>query len=481
MVVTNCATGTLAPYVPSAQAPWNRARIRHLYRRLGYGPTLAELEDGLSASPGQLIDQLIDQAIALPLTPEPEWSNWSIEAYTDFQTQIGDQVLGYMDLMVEGMITYGLRDKMTLFWLNHFVTKLEAYACPSWMYQYHRVLQSNALGNFRTMTEAVGTTPAMLVFLNGVQNNRFQPNENYARELFELFTLGRDNGYTQADIVNAARALTGWNGFSSLCAPITFVPLLHDPGPKTVFGQTGNFNYEQLHDVLFAQRGVQISEYVCGRLYQFFVHEEINEDIVAGMAQTFRDNNFELAPVLRQLFKSEHFFDAFVMGVQIKSPFDYFLAFFRENNLDYNAETLRLVVYVASQLGQQLFNPPDVAGWPENRSWVDTSTLTGRWQGSDYMLYTFYEQQPARLVALAKTLSNNSNAPEAVAAAIVDHFVAGGLLTPEAYDQATDVFKWMIPQNYYDDGSWNLDWETAPAQVALLLQHISRLPEFQLM
>lgn len=480
LVVTNCATGTLAPYVPSGAAPWNRARVRHLYRRLGYGPTLTELTAALSMSPAALVDQLIDQALALPLTPEPEWSNWDYDQYTDFQMESANQLIAYAEQVVGEMAVNGLRDKMTLFWLNHFVTKLEAYVCPSWLYQYHRVLQSNAMGNFRTMTEAVGTTPAMLVFLNGVQNNAFQPNENYARELFELFTLGRDNGYTQNDIVNAARALTGWNGFTTLCAPITFVPFLHDAGAKTIFGQTGNYNYAQLHELLFTERANEIATYICGRIYRFFVHEEINEDIVAGMAETFLANNFNITPVLRQLFKSEHFFDEFVLGVKIKSPYDYFLSFFHENEFSYTNEEIRAVFYISAQLGQYLFNPPDVAGWSGNRTWVDTSTLTGRWQGSDYLLYFLYGQQPAELVTLAKTLSNNSNIPEVVTAAIVDHFVAGGLLTPEAYDQATTIFKWMIPQNYYDDGSWNLDWETIPAQVALLMQHITRLPEFQL-
>jgi uncharacterized protein (DUF1800 family) len=476
----NCATGTLATYVPNADAPWDKKRVIHLFRRMGFGANPIQMNAALDQDPATLIDSIIDQAIALPPSPPPAWAEWTISDYSDFpqqqQEQIIEQILGW----VKNMMNDGFREKMTLFWHNHFVTRFEVYNCPSWMYDYYRVLQENALGNFKDFTVAMGQTPAMLVFLNGVQNTSFEPNENYARELYELFTLGQDNGYTQEDIVETARALTGWNGFTELCAPIGFLAFTHDFGEKTIFGQTGNWNYNGVHDLLFEERTQQIGEYICGKLYRAFVHPEIDEVIVGQLAQTFIDNNFDIVPVLRQLFKSEHFFDDYNIGTVVRSPLDLFLNYIKEANFIYNDDTLSIAGYLAADLGQTLYNPPDVAGWPGNRAWIDSNTLTGRWQGIDYFLFTIYQFAPDQLVQLAKNLSGNSNDPEEVTISIIEHFIPKGLNQPQAYERATAVLKWEVPQNYYDDGSWNLDWETVPIQVALLMQHVARLPEFQL-
>jgi uncharacterized protein (DUF1800 family) len=476
----NCAAGTLAPYAPSGAMPWNKQRVLHLYRRMGFGASLAEVADALQREPGELIDSIIDQALALPPSPEPEWANWTVNDYENFPDEAVQIYFEWAYGWIEEMLANGFREKLALFWSNHFVTKFDAYLCPSYLYAYHRLLQEQALGNFKDFTIEMGKNPAMLVFLNGVQNTRFQPNENYARELFELFTLGRDNGYTQQDIVEAARALTGWNNALTYCAPIGYVPLLHDPGPKTIFGQTGNWDYDGLHELLFAERAGLIADHVCRKIYRAFVQPEIDEDIVAGMAETFLTNNFELAPVFRQLFKSEHFFDEHVIGTQIKSPLEHFLGFIREGGFPYNDDVITVTAFLAYDLGQQLYSPPDVAGWPGNRAWITSSTLTGRWQGADFYLFFLFENAPAQLVQLAKELSGNSSDPAEVTHAIVDHFLPNGLDTAEAYEQATMIFKWEVPQNYFDQNLWDLDWDIAYIQVLFLLRHIARTPEFQL-
>lgn len=185
-----------------------------------------------------MVDSLINQAIALPLPPEPEWAYWDVTRYTVREVAV-EQIYGWMRQWFLSMINNGAREKWALFWHNHFVTRLEVYGCPSYMYQYHKLLQQYAFGNFKTFVKEIGKTPAMLAFLNGVQNTRFQPNENYARELYELFTLGRDNGYTQMDVVETARALTGFNSLENnqYCGKINFVPALFDNGAKTILGK----------------------------------------------------------------------------------------------------------------------------------------------------------------------------------------------------------------------------------------------------
>lgn len=481
MITTNCASGTLAPFVPSAEQPWDKKRIMHLYRRMAFGATAEQVESAMALTPGQVVDSLVDEAINMPLTPEPEWSDWNINDYTDFFVQREEQYVGWVVQWFNDMLANGFREKLALFWHNHFVTRFQAYECTSYMYQYHKLLQQHALGNFKTFTHEIGRTPAMLYFLNGVQNTSISPNENYARELYELFTMGQDNGYTQMDIAETARALTGWVGNFAYCGPVGFVQEYHDSGSKTIFGQTGNWNYDDVHNILFDQRRDEVATYICSKIYKHFVHPDVKEEIVAELAAIFKDNDFELAPVFRTLFKSEHFFDEYIIGTVVKSPVDYQLNFVRESGLTYTPEILEIMTYFSFLLGQELFSPPDVAGWSGNRTWVNNNTLTGRWQASEFYIGTIYQNIATDFVDLAISLTDNSNDPIFITQEIVDHFIPAGLNNPDAYDRAIAVFKWEVPQNYYDEGSWNLAWETAPVQVALLLLHIVRLPEFQLM
>lgn len=477
----NCATTSLDVYTPSAGTPWNSSRVQHLARRLGFSITAEDISAALAQSPDTLVDALIDTAINTPNLTEPIWSDWGQNDYDDFVPEATAQSIAYSKTWIATMLTNGVKEKITLFWHNHFVTRIEDYFCPSWLYSYHTLLQDYALGNFRDFVYEMGKTPAMLVFLNGVQNTRIDPNENYARELFELFTLGQDNGYTQADIVDAARALTGYNGFTTACAPITFVEFLHDTAEKTIFGQTGNWGYDELHNILFTQRASEIAHYICGKIYKHFVHPEIKEEIVAGLAQTLLDNNWELVPVFRQLFKSEHFFDEYIIGVQIKSPLDLLNNLVKELGLEHDDSSYEFILNAGYQLNQGLFNPVDVAGWPGDRDWINTSTITGRWQITDFILFNTYENSAELLQNLAQTLTSvNENDPALITQAIIDFFIPKALLNPQQYADATLVFKWEVPQNYYDSGQWNLLWDTVPAQVALLLRHISRFPEFQL-
>ncbi|MBX2929790.1 MAG: DUF1800 domain-containing protein [Saprospiraceae bacterium] len=476
----DCSTGSIEPFVPDAERPWNKQRVQHLYRRMGFGADLPTIEAALAQSPGALVDSIINNALAQPLSPQPPWAFWSLSNYQN-QEQAVAQIFEWRRVWMRDMLNTGFRGKLTLFWHNHFVTRLETYGCPSYFYQYHKVLQEHALGNFREFTRAVGLTPAMLVFLNGVQNTRFSPNENYARELYELFTLGADNGYTQQDIVNTARALTGYNGLSEYCAPISFVQAFFDPLPKTIFGQTGNWGYNDVVNILFQQRSAQIAHYICSKIYRYFVSPQVDEDIVAQMAATFQANNFQLVPVFRQLFKSEHFFDDNIIGVAVKSPLELLLTFTKETSYPGPSdEEIDGLLYLSAELGQDLSNPPDVAGWQGNRSWINSNTLTGRWQAVRYIDYLLYVSYPTLLVNFAKNLSNDSNDAALVSRLITDHFLSKEMQFETDYERALMVFKAEIPENYYATGQWNLNWPTAAAQVALLLDHLLRKPDFQL-
>ena len=497
MITTDCIVGSLATYVPNASKPWDATRVKHLYRRLGFGVTNAEVQYGLTRTPEELVDELVNAAWSSPDPNPPSWLNTTPGQYALLP---GSQDLHYYEWIVEwidGMLTKGLREKLVLFWHNHFVTQSDAYFCPSYMYRYYSVLRRNAMGNFKTFVEEQGVSSAMLLFLNGYQNYIGNPNENYARELLELFTLGENNGYTQHDIVEVARALTGWvyitdfDGLANLCKDdISFYNLGFDDGPKTIFGQTGNWDYQGLHDVLFEQRAMEISAFIIEKLIKFFGSPQVDQTIIDELAADFRDNNWELEPVLRKLFKSEFFFDDGLIGSQIKSPVDYLLNYVKETG--FPKDTIittdqgeqipfMLVLYIfAAEAGQTLFQPPDVAGWQGDRSWINSNTLTGRWSGSDLLIQYTLGAFPNLFVDLAKNLSNNGSDPALITQAIIDFLLPKGLQHPEFYDTATVVFKSDVPANYYTNGIWSLDYPTVSLQVGLLLQHIARMPESQL-
>ncbi len=489
MVVVNCATGTLSPYTDSSTLPWNTRRATHLFRRIGFSATELERESAISQNPQSLIDDLISAASNAPLSPAPQWGFWSYNDYManglDYSAE-RDSSLDEMGLLwFKDLMDNPVRGKLSIFWHNHFVAEQETYDCPSYLFQYYRKIQENIFGNFKEFTRAIGLEPAMLVYLNGADNTKLNPNENYGRELFELFTLGVDNGYTQQDIEETARALTGYNNFSDYCGTVSFNEDNFDDGIKTIFGQTGNWNYDDVINILFDQRANEIANFICGKLYKFYVHPEINETIVEGLANTLIANNFDLLPVYQQLWKSEHFFDEKVMNVIVKSPIDTILSTSKEVGFDLSTDERKLAMWwYSSYMGQYIGNPINVAGWPGNRAWISTEMLTIRWGLLSWFAWEVHEVTPQRMYDLAIHLVGGddlTSSAELVVQNVIDYFIPGGLRDPVHYERATLVFKADIPSNYYDNGQWNLQWDTIHWQMALLIDHIGKMPEMQLM
>ncbi len=481
----SCNASTLAAYVPSAQNPWNVSKIKHVYRRLGFSASQDTVDLALPMSPGQFIDSLVDAAFALPPTAAPPWGYWALGDFTDYETENEQFIFDWRIQAGNDFMTEDLRGRLTSFWMNHFVTELEVYFYAPYLFQYYNTIQTHALGNFKTFVHDIGISNAMLLYLNGYENTNVNPNENYARELYELFTLGEGNGYSQTDIIETSRALTGYNHWTEFGGQIYFDVSTHDTGLKSIFGQDGNWGYTDVIDILFQERGLEVCKFICTKLYKYFVSPSVDaliiQDIIEPLAQTMVANNYELVPVLKQLFKSEHFFDERAIGVVIKSPFDTIFGFVNETEFFYDTSIMDAFLYYSGLMGQEIFNPPDVAGWQRDEEWINTSTLTGRWELMElYVTYLFGNGYELTLTDLAKALTNNSNDPYYITQVLVDHFVPKQLYTITDYDIATDIFKWDVPQNYYDNGTWNLDWSTAPYQVTLLLNHIARMPEFQL-
>ncbi|HDZ14929.1 hypothetical protein LCGC14_0677880 [marine sediment metagenome] len=493
--LVNCNTAPLTPYT----IPIDRNKAAHLYRRLGFSASIETLNQAVGQDAATLVDAIVNQALNQNPLPAPVWANWNSSNYPeddDLRREIQTEQRAEFSLnYAKGLLDTTLYDRMSFFWSNHFVAERKIYRCNPFLYHYINCLQRNALGNFKTFVSEIGLTDAMLYYLDGVFNNRNRPNENYARELYELFTLGEGNGYTEQDIIETARALTGYVERGEIgCEPVAFKADKHDEGSKTILGQTGNWGYDDVITILFEQRANEIAEFICRKLYEFFVHPDSRYDsgnaqtIISGMADTFLANDFEIAPVLSQLFKSEHFFDDNAIGVIIKSPFDLYFNLLTECNFPQDDTSVSSLVNYAGLLSQELFNPIDVAGWQRGREWINTNFMIGRWLTIETILQEFFDADSEQFRALGISISGNdgltSNNPDFVARHIIDFILPKGLLNEQEYEKAFTIFRGDIPPQYFEGGSspvWTLGTAMeGPTQVYNLVQYLARQPEFQL-
>jgi uncharacterized protein (DUF1800 family) len=258
-----------------------------------------------------------------------------------------------------------LREKMAFFWHGHFACRnLNSF----YQQQLLNVLRENALADFGTLLRAVSKTPAMLQFLNNQQNLKNSPNENFAREVMELFTLGRGH-YTEQDVKEAARAFTGW-GFNRR-GEFVFRTALHDTGAKIILGKSGNFTGDEVLNLLLEQR--QTARFITQKIYRFFVNDTPNANRIEALSKKFYENGYQIASLMQDILSADWFYDTAHVGNRIKSPVELLAGICRQLPMQIENEGTLLLLQQA--LGQVLLYPPSVAGWPGGRSWIDSSSL----------------------------------------------------------------------------------------------------------
>ncbi len=258
-----------------------------------------------------------------------------------------------------------LREKMSLFWHGHFACRIQN---SFFQQELLHIIRANALGSFADMLKAVSKSPAMLQFLNNQQNKKSHPNENFAREVMELFTLGRGN-YTENDVKEAARAFTGW-AFNAQ-GEFVFRKNQHDDGSKTFLGKTGNYNGDDILNILLENK--QSANYISRKIYRYFVNENVNEKNQQWLSNHFYSNNYDIAKLLEDIYTSDWFFDEKNIGTRIKSPVELLAGIRRLLPMQLENDQSQLLFQRA--LGQVLFYPPNVAGWPGGKNWIDSSSL----------------------------------------------------------------------------------------------------------
>lgn len=448
----------------------------HLTRRMGFSATSGMLNFLSGFSPAAAVDYLFNTAINTPKIAEPTWSNIgappanaTVQERQTYNQQRNIWTNEFVNTLARHILDSGFSGKMTLFWHNHFVTEFSDYGRnPQYAWRYIKTIQDHQFGNFKQLTFAIGLTPAMLLYLNGNQNQRVRPNENYARELLELFTLGEGTEYTQQDIEELAKALTGYQ-VNARNLSVTFNQNRFANTAKTIFGKTGNYNYTTVHDLIFNERSELIARHVCREAYNFFVYPNAPEVVVDELAQLFLSSGMQIEPVLRVLFKSSHFFDDELIGSMVSSPVEHFGNFMSMMDVPRANQDLRNFFNYSSQTGQSLLQPTDVSGWRGHRNWLDTSTLPTRWN----LMQQNVTRYRSQLLNFAKTMPQ-PNKPYDLARDMAGHMLAVPL-TDDEYINLGNVLLGGSPS--YE---WNIESDGAASRIQALVSYIVLLPEFQL-
>ena len=353
----------LAPFEPSQTEPWNRVRAAHLLRRAGFAPDEREIRGAIEAGPAETIAHLFDSE--------------SNTRRHDELDELGERIAQQNDIWrLRGWWLLRMRHtarplhaRLGVFWHGHFATSNAKVNSPPLMLRQLRTLERLGAGPLENLLIAMARDPAMIIWLDGNENVKGRPNENFARELFELFSLGVGN-YTEGDIRESARAFTGWHQRSGR---FRFVESEHDGSAKTVLGVTGNLDGADIVRAALARPAC--SRFIATKLLREFLCPDPPDDIIEAVARRLRETDHHVGETLRTLLASRAMFDVRFYRARIKSPVEFALGAVRSLQMSVPAPPLADAV---SQMGQRLFEPPSVKGWDGHRAWLNTATMLVR-------------------------------------------------------------------------------------------------------
>lgn len=493
--------------------PLDEAAARHLLRRTAFGAGPADASRLVGRDAQEAVGELVEQAYGMPAPPRPSWADDAPPGRGASDAEVNAYLRSNASWISELRQTWlaslgpgGLRERMTLHWHGHFVTETAGYTYAVYALRYLELLRMHALGNFRTLAHTVGLTAAMLRYLDGALSRAGAPNENYARELLELFTMGPFGpdgtpNYSETDIRELSRALTGWQ-IDPVSLAGVFNPARFDPSSKTFLGRTGTFGYDEALDVVFTERASRIADFVARGLYRLFIAPDPDPSYCAEVAGGLLADGWEIAPSVRRILGSTRFFDAEWRGCRIKSPVEFTWSLAGPTEISFDATTRRSQEAACRALSQTLLDPPSVAGWPGDRTWLSTSLLPLRWSHADSLL-TAAVRGAADLPGFADSLVDPSDPHAAflLPLRIVEFLVA---VPAERLDLApiSDPFAgnldrhpvpdWVVQSPPHVETLAKLflaglpwyEWSTsvmgAPERLATFLGQVARFPEFQL-
>jgi len=528
----------LSPY----SGPWDTEAVIHLLKRAMFGAAPQDISYFISMDMQQAVDELLNPVAPLPASPVKDYTITSDAKVPDNAVAAGAPWINsystdaaVQSWRIESLKKWSIgvlinqdrsvREKMGLFWHNHFATETTVVAEPHALYKNYTMLRSSALGNFKTLVRNVTIDPAMLLYLNGDQNTKLAPDENYARELQELFTLGKANNpnYTEDDVKAAAKVLTGWR----LDLPTTtsiFSSAQHDASAKqfssfynntSIAGRSGaTAGLDELDDLLamIFSKKTEVSQFIVRKIYRWFCYYTIDAaaetNVIVPLAQIFQNSNWEIKPVLDALFKSEHFFDALNRGCLIKSPVDIAVGLCREFSVAFPdsvteyKEAYNMWDFIRNEnsiANQEYGDPPSVAGWPSYYQtpqfyelWINSDTLPKRNHFTDILAYTGYTRSGKTLkidpLAFAQQLSNPGDPNALIDDSLAILYRVPVTATSKATIKTTILLSGQT-SDYYWTNAWNaylanptdtMAYQTVYIRLRDLYRYFMNLAEYQL-
>lgn len=399
--------------LPQAENSWTLFEAAHLLNRAGFGGSPSEIKAFHALGRTQAVESLLNPTEAIDAFPPPGWAtdeaamadsrerykqyrdakkemkNATVEeiaaarreAAKKFQKQSREQALQAQAWWFNRMVKSEapLREKMTLFWHDHFASSVQKVKFPLLLVNQNRLFRDHAFGSFRDLTQAIVMDGAMIVYLDSQNSKKGRPNENFAREIMELFTLGEGN-YTEQDIREAARAFTGYTVNRSTGESVHNLRDW-DATDKTLFGKTGPYKGEDVVNLIFEKK--EASRFMANKLWEFFVYEKPSASLLDDLGNSFQQANFQVAPLLREIFLSKEFYSPAATRSQIKSPVHYIVSLLKQ--LEIQNPPLGFPITAQLQLGQVLFMPPNVAGWDWGHAWINTNTLLTRYNLAGFL------------------------------------------------------------------------------------------------
>jgi uncharacterized protein (DUF1800 family) len=505
------------PYLSPKLTPLTRKEATHLLRRATFGPTPSDINAFTGLTPQQAIQRLLSNATYAP-PPPIEMDETKPGAGQPYLEKPFNAERNYwyglyikfwwMGLMTRQDFAPSLLDKLTLFWQNHFVTTRVIVDDYRFVDRYLRLLRNNALGNFRNLVNETTRDPAMLKYLNGNENEALSPNENYARELQELFTVGNkdfagNSNFSEDDVKAAARILTGWNFTNywkagSLGFESTFNPQKHDSTNKqfsayynnyVVTGRTGpTAGQEELTDLVSMLLGhPQTARHICRKLYRWYVNpnltQEIEDHIIAPLAEFFRSpaNDWAILPVVQKLLESDIFYEENNRGAIVKSPAELILGslrFFEQPVPDLttdfiaNRKYMEFIYWRSRDMQLEYLDQPSVFGYDPyyqtgySKNWINTSTLTLRNQFTDALIWRWFEVKPgymlgidvlAKVTALQPNFSDVANTPAIGCEVVVEGFIKD-LFALDLFPSQKEFLTDTIMMMGYSRTTWTFEW-----------------------
>jgi uncharacterized protein (DUF1800 family) len=440
------------PFEPTSSQPFDRRLAAHLFRRADFAASSQELDEAVKLGPQATVARLLAAA------REGEAPDAEAQKFAKL-TLAGNSP----DLLASWWLhrmrhtRAALLEKTTLFWHGHFATSAAKVRDPKLMFQQNELLRRHALAKFEDLVRGIARDPAMLLYLDSATNRKNHPNENFAREVMELFCLGLGN-YSEQDIQQLARCFTGWEVQHGV---FQFNPYQHDTGIKKVLGKSGPFDGDEGLAIILQQPAA--AEFICTKLVRYFVSDEpeVPAEWIAPLARRFRDQGLTVAPVLETLFTSRLFYSRAALGCKVRSPVELGVGLLRA--LEANANMVQLANRLR-ELGQMPFFPPNVKGWDGGRTWIDSSALLGRAR----LVRTMVESPDTRFggVSLDEYLDRYGLKTGAAVVDWLSELLVSVPLAPDVRSQLIERFdRGDVPR---------------PIAAKQLLHVLGSLPEFQL-